>query len=161
MHAVGARICIHSRKKQRGEFSPGTYRCRIDRAPGVENLQQLLARAVVVPSPVAFDDFNELGGRRLAPVLGIEGDGEIESRLMVAGIGRDLSHQLGSVAASRRLGRAPSFCREASARRPPAATRQLSMTTVHKKDSTMNGHTGMLVAIPRVFDPTITRLVDL
>jgi hypothetical protein len=78
-------------------------------------LQQLLARAIVVPGPVAFDDFDELGGRLLAPVLCIEEDGEIEPRLMVAGIGRDLSHQLGSGAASRRLGRAPNFCREASA----------------------------------------------
>ena len=77
-----------SRKKQRGEFSPGADRCRIDRPPGVEKLQQLLARAIVVPGPVAFDDFNELGGRHLAPILGIEEDGEIETRLMVAGVGR-------------------------------------------------------------------------
>jgi hypothetical protein len=41
-------------------------------------LQQLLARAIVVPGPVVFDDFNELGGRLLAPVLSIEEDGEIE-----------------------------------------------------------------------------------
>jgi hypothetical protein len=61
-------------------------------------LQQLLARAIVVPGPVAFDDFNELGGRLLAPVLGIEEDGEIEPRLMVAGIGRDLAHKLGCIA---------------------------------------------------------------
>jgi hypothetical protein len=84
-------------------------------------LQQLLARAIVVPGPVVFNDFNELGGGLLAAVLGIEEDGEIESRLMVAGIGRDLSYKLGSIAASRRLGRAPSFCREASARRPRAS----------------------------------------
>jgi hypothetical protein len=50
-------------------------------------LQQLLARAIVVPGSVAFDDFNELGGRLLAPVLSIEEDGEIEPRLMVAGVG--------------------------------------------------------------------------
>src|SRR3984893_14044709 len=87
-----------SRKEQRGEFTPGADRRRIDRPPGVEKLQQLLARAIVVPGPVAFDDFNELGGRLLAPVLGIEQDGEIEPRLMVAGIGRDLTHQLGSIA---------------------------------------------------------------
>ena len=74
-----ARFSLPSRKKERGEFSPGAYRCRIDRPPGVEKLQQLLARAIVVPGPVAFDDFNELAGRLLAPVLCIEEDGEIES----------------------------------------------------------------------------------
>ena len=61
-------------------------------------MQQLLAGAIVVPGPVAFDDFNELGGRLLAPVLDIEEEGEIESRLMVAGIGRDLSDNPGSIA---------------------------------------------------------------
>src|ERR1700730_6071694 len=98
MHAVGARICFHSRKKQHRELSPGADRCRIDRPPGVEKLQQLLARAIVVPGPVAFDDFNELGGRLLAPVLGIEEDGKIEPGLKVAGIRRDFSYKLGSFA---------------------------------------------------------------
>src|SRR3984893_9365783 len=97
--ARGAEFPPPSRKKQRGEFAPGADRRRIGRSPGVEKLQQLLARAIVVPGPVAFDDFNELGGRLLAPILGIEDDGEIEPRLMVAGIGRDLSHKLGSIAA--------------------------------------------------------------
>src|ERR1700730_9309644 len=96
--ARGAEFPPPSRKKQRGEFAPGADRRRIGRSPGVEKLQQLLARAIVVPGPVAFDDFNELGGRLLAPILGIEDDGEIEPRLMVAGIGRDLSHKLGSIA---------------------------------------------------------------
>ena len=54
MHAVGAPISPQSRKKQRGELSPGAYRRRIDLPPGVEKLQQLLARAIVVPDPVAF-----------------------------------------------------------------------------------------------------------
>jgi hypothetical protein len=39
-----------------------------------------------------------LCGRLLAPVPGIEEDREIEPRLMVAGIGRDLSHKLGGIA---------------------------------------------------------------
>jgi hypothetical protein len=58
MHAVGARICIHSRKKQRGKLAPCGDGRRIDRPPSVEKLQQLLARAIVVPAPVAFDDFD-------------------------------------------------------------------------------------------------------
>ena len=66
--------------------------------PDVEKLQQLLARAVVVPGAVAFDGVDELSGRLLAPGLGVEGDGEIETRLMIAGIGRGLALQLGYVA---------------------------------------------------------------
>src|SRR3984893_9220934 len=96
--ARGAEFPPPSRKKQRGEFAPGADRRRIGRSPGVEKLQQLLARAIVVPGPVAFDDFNELGGRLFAAILGIEEDGEIESRLMVVRIGRDLAHELGSIA---------------------------------------------------------------
>ena len=78
-----------SRKKQRGELFPGADRGGIHWPPGVEKLQQLLARAIVVPSPVAFDDGKQLGGRLLAPVLGIEEDREIEPRLMILRIGRD------------------------------------------------------------------------
>src|SRR3984893_13880676 len=96
--ARGAEFPPPSRKKQRGEFAPGADRRRIGRTPGVEKLQQLLARAIVVPGPVAFDDFNELGGRLLAPVLGLEEDGKIEPGLKVAGIRRDFSYKLGSIA---------------------------------------------------------------
>jgi hypothetical protein len=33
-------------------------------------LQQLLARAIVVPGPVAFDDFDQLGGRLMVARIG-------------------------------------------------------------------------------------------
>jgi hypothetical protein len=95
---AGREFTTPSRKKQRGKLAPCGDRRRIDRPTGVEKLQQLLARAIVVPGPVAFDDCDQLGGHLVAPVLGIEEDGEIEPCLMVAGIGRDLSHNRGSIA---------------------------------------------------------------
>ena len=105
MRAVGAPISRQSRKKQRGEFAAGTYRCRIDRPAGVEELEQLLARAIVVPGPVK----HSFAARQRA------------SRLYAV---RALTKP------PRRRGHASAF----------------DDATVHKKDSTMNGHTGMLVA---------------
>jgi hypothetical protein len=89
--AAGREFPPPSRKKQHGELSPGAYRCRIDHPPSVEKLQQLLAGAIFVPSPVALDDFKQRGGRLLALVLGIEKDREIKTRLMIFWIGREPS----------------------------------------------------------------------
>jgi hypothetical protein len=46
----------------------------------------LFAGGVVVPFAVAFDDFEQAVGGRVALALGIEGEGEIEARLIVGGI---------------------------------------------------------------------------
>lgn len=73
MHAVGAPISPQSRKKQRGELSPGAYRRRIDLPQASKNWSNCLRAPSSFQTPSHFDDFNELGGRR-----------------MVAGIGHDL-----------------------------------------------------------------------
>src|SRR5262252_5623273 len=74
----------------------------VGRTPGLEELDELLARAVVVPFAVALHDFEQIVDRLLPAALAVQGDGEIEARLMVERIGRDLllelrdrSHRLG------------------------------------------------------------------
>src|SRR5215510_1032925 len=63
--------------------------CLVGRTPGLEELDQLLARAVVVPLAVALDDLDEVVDRLLAAALAVQRDGEVEPGLMVARIGRD------------------------------------------------------------------------
>src|SRR5262249_56110636 len=52
-------------------------------APGLEELNQLLARAVVVPFAIALDDLEQIIDRLLAPPLAVQAEREIEPRLMV------------------------------------------------------------------------------
>src|SRR5262249_57458732 len=59
-------------------------------APGLEQLKELLTRAVVVPFAITLDDIEQIVDRLLAPTLGVQAKREIEPRLMVEGIGRDL-----------------------------------------------------------------------
>src|SRR4051794_30122199 len=62
----------------------------VGRAPGFEELHQLLARAVLIPFAVALDDLQKLRGSLGALAGGIERDREIEARLVVQWIGGDL-----------------------------------------------------------------------
>ena len=64
---------------------------RVGRAPGLEELHQLLARAVVVPLAIALDDLEQLVDGLAAVALGVERDGKIEARLMVERIGGTLA----------------------------------------------------------------------
>src|SRR6185437_11944201 len=63
-------------------------------APGLEELHQLLARAVVVPFAVALDDLEQLGGRLAALAGRVQRGRQIEARLKVARICRDLLFEL-------------------------------------------------------------------
>src|SRR6185437_11418216 len=66
----------------------------IGRAPGLEQLHQLLARAVLVPFAVAFDDFEQLLRRLAALAAGVERRRQIESRLMIERVCGDFLFQL-------------------------------------------------------------------
>ena len=64
-------------------------------APGLEELHQLLAGAVVVPFAVALDDCKQLLGGRRPVTLRVERGGEVEARLMIERICGDFLFQLG------------------------------------------------------------------
>src|ERR1043166_4884498 len=61
----------------------------VGRPPGVEQLDQLLARAVVVPFAVAAHDFQQLVERFLALSFAVERQRQIEACLMIERIARD------------------------------------------------------------------------
>src|SRR5437764_11379152 len=62
----------------------------VGRAPGLEELHQLLARAVVVPLAIALDDFHQLIDRLDTLAAGVQRHREVEARLMVERIGLHL-----------------------------------------------------------------------
>src|SRR4029077_1487351 len=66
----------------------------IGRTPGIEKLDELLAGAVVVPFAVALDDGEQLLERVGAAALAVEGERQIEARLVVERIGGDLLLEL-------------------------------------------------------------------
>src|SRR5512133_2050758 len=82
------------RKQKRRQLLAAFDRRGIGEAPGLEELDELLARAVIVPFTVALDDLEELLRRLLALALGVERDGKIEARLMIERIGEHLLFQL-------------------------------------------------------------------
>src|SRR4051812_64321 len=67
-----------SRKQNRRQFLAALDRRRIGKAPGFEELDELLARAVVVPFAVAPDDLEQMLRGVLALAFGIQRDREIE-----------------------------------------------------------------------------------
>src|SRR5262249_875241 len=62
----------------------------VGRAPGLEELDQLLARPVVIQFAIALDDLEQVIDGLLAAPLGIQRDREIEAGLMVERVRRDL-----------------------------------------------------------------------
>src|SRR5215510_2633784 len=66
----------------------------VGRAPGLEELDQLLARPVVIPLAIALDDPEQVIDGLLAAPLGIQRDREIEAGLMVERVRRDLLLEL-------------------------------------------------------------------
>src|ERR1700751_2355114 len=68
----------------------------IGATPGLKELHELLARAVVVPFAVAPDDFEQLRRRLAALAHGVERGGEMESRLMIERVRSDLLFELGN-----------------------------------------------------------------
>src|SRR2546425_10095541 len=82
-----------SRKQNGGEpLAPVDGRL-VGRPPRLEELYELLARAVVVPFAIAPDDLEEMVARFGAAPLAVQGDREIEPRLMIERIGGDLLFQ--------------------------------------------------------------------
>src|SRR3954465_8003571 len=69
--------------------------CIVGAAPGLEELHQLLAGAVVVPFAVALDDREQLLGGGCAIALRIQRGGEVEARLMIERVCGDFLFQLG------------------------------------------------------------------
>ena len=75
----------------------------IGAAPRLEELHQLLARAVLVPFAVALDDFEQLVGRFGAIALRVQRGRQIESRLMIERVCGDFLFQFGDRADGLRL----------------------------------------------------------
>src|ERR1700675_4141479 len=84
------------------------------RTPCIEKLNELLARAVIIPFAVALDDGDQLLERILPPALAVERQRKIEARLMIERISEDLLFELGNGA--ERLGLLGEFERGARRR---------------------------------------------
>jgi hypothetical protein len=80
-----------SREQNRRQPLASIDRGLVGAAPRLEELHQLLARAVIVPLAIALDDFEQLVGCFGAVALGVERGREIESRLMVERVCGDCS----------------------------------------------------------------------
>src|SRR3954447_14171832 len=92
-----------SGKQDRGEPPPPRDRHLVRRAPGLEKLDKLLARAVLVPTAIPTHDFKEVIDRFRTLPAGVERDREIESRLVVEGVGVNALLQLAKIPEGGRL----------------------------------------------------------
>ncbi len=70
-----------------GQFTQGPAGSGILGAPGFEQLQKLLAGAVIVPGAVALEEGDQSLCRLKALALGIEHYGQIIARLVVVRVG--------------------------------------------------------------------------
>src|SRR5215472_16391970 len=77
---------VRSRKEDRRETPPRCDRERIGRPHRLEELQQLLARGLLVPGAVAPDDLEELVDPGLALARGEERRGKLVARLEIPGV---------------------------------------------------------------------------
>src|ERR1700687_2894841 len=91
----------------------------IGRAPCVEKLHELLARAVIVPFAIAFHDCEQMFERVKPAAFAVERERKIEPGLMVELIGGDLLFKLAD--RSDRLGLFGEVARGARRRRAGAA----------------------------------------
>src|ERR1700730_13742132 len=96
LHKAGADLSRNALREQdrRQPFAPLNGGL-IGRAPRLEELHQLLARAVVVPFAVALDDFEQLTSGLAALAAGVERGCKIESGLMIERVCGDFLFQLG------------------------------------------------------------------
>ena len=67
----------------------------VGRAPRFKELDQLLARRVVIPFTVAAHDLKQLVEGLLPTAIPIQRYGKVESRLVIERVGGDLLFQLG------------------------------------------------------------------
>ena len=84
-----------SSEQDRGQPPTAFDRRFVSRSPRLEQLHQLLARAVVVPFAVAPDDLEEMLERLPAPPLGIERNRQVKTSLVVERIGTKFLLELG------------------------------------------------------------------
>ena len=77
-----------SREEHRRQLAPPGEGRLVGRAPGLEELEQLLACRLLVPITVLAEDFKEPVGCRLAVAARIEGEGEVEAGLVVGRVCR-------------------------------------------------------------------------
>src|SRR5687768_739332 len=96
---------INLGEKQRRQALPSLHRSRVLGAPGLEELDELLARRGVVPGPVAPDDLQELVGCAGAVAGSIERQRQIEAGLIVTRIGLDAFGEIAGLAELFRLRR--------------------------------------------------------
>src|SRR3954471_23858586 len=77
-------------RKQNGrQFTPAVHRRLVSGTPRIEELDELLTRAVLVPLANALHDLQQMLGRLVALAGRVERHGKIETRLMVLGIRGD------------------------------------------------------------------------
>src|SRR6266404_9616990 len=76
------------REEDRRQPPPRRQRQRIGRPHRLEELDELLARRLLVPLACPLDDLQELVDRRLALAGGEQRGGEVKTGLMVVGIRR-------------------------------------------------------------------------
>jgi len=105
-------------EEDRGETAARRQGQRVRRPHRLEELDELLARRLLVPLAIALDDVEQLVDRLLALTDGEEGGGEVEARLVILGVGGEAGAQL--------VERPPTPCRRprrARARRAPPRSR--------------------------------------
>src|SRR5467141_3616493 len=85
---------IWSGKHLGGEPSPASQGQRIGRPHRLEEFDELLACRLLVPLAVALEQTQEFIDRRLAIAAAEECGGELETRLVIIGIGRQPGAQL-------------------------------------------------------------------
>src|SRR4051812_22399214 len=93
-----SRAVAASGKQDRGEPPPPRDRHLVRRAPGLEKLDELLASAVLVPTAIPTHDFKEVIDRFRTLPTGIEGDREVEPRLVIERVGFDPLLQIAEIA---------------------------------------------------------------
>src|SRR4051794_18903786 len=74
-------------EQQRGQLAPPRLGGGVVKAPGLEELQQLLARRLVVPGAVAPDRLQQRVHRLVALAGRVERDGEVDPCRMVVWVG--------------------------------------------------------------------------
>src|SRR5208283_4447136 len=82
-----------SREEQRRQLPARRHGRLVSRPPCLEELHQLLAGAIVVPTTVAPNNVKKLGCGFVTQPLRVEGQGEIEARLGVFGISQRAAPQ--------------------------------------------------------------------
>src|SRR5215207_3530154 len=101
--AMSAASLSSSGEQHRRQPPPPEHRQVVGRPPGLEELDELLARRLVVPGALAPDDVDQRIDRLLAAAPGVERKGEVEAGLMVERVRLEPALELAGVAERRRL----------------------------------------------------------